>query len=262
MEKSKDLSILIYSCWKNSDMWRVFDKLFHKYWADCAYRVILLTDNFYGENRYHFDEIVRLDSTWYSMVMNGIKVANTPYIMLWMDDYLLCDYVKNEDIERFVSTAKKYHAANVRLAESPIVVPKDYKKDKEYGYYPPGTAYSFTTQIGIWDVDFLIKYVKRDWSAWDFEKKGSIEIKDYRQPMLAPKDYVFPYEEGVRRGKWMDCGIRVCRRNNIPIDFKRRKPMSYFELSWIYFKGGILSINPTLIAKIQNMLMYIKRKRK
>ena len=29
------------------------------------------------------------------MIMKGIEVAGTPYVMLWMDDYLLCDYVNN-----------------------------------------------------------------------------------------------------------------------------------------------------------------------
>lgn len=56
----------------------------------------------------------------------------------------------------------------------------------------------------------------------------------------------------------MDNGIRVCKRNNIKLDFNKRKPMSNFELAWIYFKGGILGLNPTLVVKMQNLIQRRK----
>ncbi len=192
------------------------------------------------------------------MIMAGIECAGTEYIMLWMDDYLLCDYIQNEDIAYYVEKARKHHAANLRLAESPTIPSKVFEGDRELNCYTPGTAYSFSTQVGIWNVDFLKKNIKEDWSAWDFERKGSLEVKDYAYPLLAARNYTFPYEEGVRRGKWMDNGIRLCQRNNIRLDFKKRKPMSSFELAWIYLKGGILGLNPTFIVKVQNFFQRLK----
>lgn len=173
--------------------------------------------------------------------------------MLWMDDYLLCDYVNNEDIEYFLTEARRYQAANIRLIESPTIKANSFIKDERYNYYEPGTAYSFSTQIGIWDVECLKNYIKPDWSAWDFERKGSLEIEDFEHPLLAPKFYNFPYEEGVRNGKWLDCGVRVCKRNGIVLDFNKRKPMSNFELAWIYFKGGIIECNPNLVLRLQHL---------
>lgn len=259
MEKSSDLAILIYSCWKNSDMWIIFSTLLKKYWKNCRYKVILLTDECKDMSAAEgFDEVVELNASWHDMIMEGIKVADTQYVMLCMDDYLLCDYVNNEDIQYYIDIAKKYDVANIRLVESPTVPAKTYNKDNNFNYYEPGTAYSFSTQVGIWDVAFLRQHIKKDWTAWDFERKGSIMVKDYQHPLLAPKNYTFPYEEGVRRGKWMDNGVRVCKRNNICIDFSKRRQMSNFELAWIYFKGGILGINPTLVVKIQNILQRKK----
>lgn len=252
-----DMAILVYSCWKNSDMWGIFLRLFKKYWSSCMYKLILLTDQCKNAMLAEgFDEVVICDGKWHDMIVTGIRRAGTEYVMLCMDDYLLCDYVQNADIEYYIAKAKKYHAANIRLAESPTILPQNFAKDRELNYYLPGTAYSFSTQIGIWDTSFLLKYIKPEWSAWDFERKGSIEVRDIRHPLLAAKKYTFPYEEGLRRGKWMDNGIRVCRRNNIELDFNKRKPMSSFELAWIYFKGGILGLNPTLVVKIQNVLQH------
>lgn len=260
MNKSKELAILVYSCWKNSDMWLILQKLLKKYWSDCNYKVILLTDKYEGEKtQYGFDDIVALDSTWYEMIMAGIEVAGTPYVMLWMDDYLLCDYVKNDDIEYFLKLTKQYNAANMRLIESATIPSFTYDENSELNYYIPGTAYSMSTQVGIWSVEFLKQNVKKEWSPWDFERKGSIEIKDYQQPLLAPKEYVFPYEEGVRKGKWMVVGAMLCQRNGIKLDTSVRPIMSNMEMAKIYFQGAILEWNPTLIVKIQNLLYRFRK---
>ena len=69
------------------------------------------------------------------------------------------------------------------------------------GYYKRGKAYSLSTQIGIWDRSFLEKIVRDDWSAWDYERIGSLSKEYNEQPILVSLDYEFPYEEGVRRGK-------------------------------------------------------------
>lgn len=256
MEKSKDLSILIYSCWKNSDMWDIFGLLFQKYWKDCNYKIVLLTDKYEKEIAKHiFDEIVALDGTWHEMLMAGMERANTEYVMLWMDDYLLCDYVNEKDIEKFLTAAREYNVANIRLIESSMIKSETFELDDNYNVYEPGTAYSLSTQVGIWNVKWLKEHINPAWTAWDFERRGSMEIKDSKHPLLAPKYYTFPYEEGVRRGKWLDSGIKVCKRNNINLDFTKRKPMSSFELAWTYLKAGIIEINPSLVLKIQNLLM-------
>lgn len=266
--KSKDLSILVYSCWKNSDMWDVFLKLFNKYWSDCIYRVILLTDKIENtEVKWAgFDEIVVLDGTWNEMLFAGMNTADTEYAMLWMDDYLLCDYVKNEDINLYLNIARRYGAANVRLHELDFTIAKLFAQDSNLSQCIPGSAYSLSTQIGIWNVKLLRKYIEQYESPWDFERKGSLEIKDYKHPILVLHNYVFPYEEGVRRGKWMDNGVKLCKRNNIRLDFNKRKRMSNFEMAWIYIKGGILEKNPKFILRIQNcygnIVDYVKFKKK
>lgn len=255
VDKSEQLAILVYSCWNNSGMWNVFLRLLKKYWSDCKYKLILLTDRCEKEHsEYDFDLIVEIDSSWEKMIKRGIEVASTPYVMLWMDDYLLCDYVKNEDIEYYLRCAKDYNAANIRFLESLSIKANTFPKDDNFNYYEQGTAYAMSTQVGIWRASFLTKHIKENWSAWDFERRGSIEIRDYEHPLLAPKNYTFPYEEGVRKGKWMIGGVNLCKRNGIDVAVTGKPIMSSLEMAWIYFKGAILEWNPTLIVKIQNIL--------
>lgn len=263
MTFNKKLAIIVYSCERNSDMWAVFSALFRKYWSTCPFDVILTTDCYKGkpEGVYAgdaqetvFSKIVVCDGDWSHMIKTAIKAAETEFVSLWMDDYLLCDYVQEHILEHYVEIMRRYHAANIRLV-GPGNWSELYTKDKNgMGIWKPGTAYSLSTQIGIWDVEFLMKNIRNGWSAWDFERKGSLEIKDREHPLLVALDYVFPYEEGVRRGKWMDQGARLCERNGIKLNFERRPRMTNWEMCKIYLKGAILDINPTLIVKIKNKL--------
>lgn len=261
---SDRLSIIVYSCWKNRDMWEIFSKIFGKYWKDCPYQVILVTDTYQETNRqYVFTKVIQIDDTWARMIRKAIQEAQTPYVSLWMDDYLLCDYVQNADIEKQLERAVRYHAANVRLIESPVCH-GHWQRHKNIGYYKRGKAYSMSTQVGIWDSRFLDRTLKDEWSAWDFERIASLE-KDNggtadSQPILVSLDYEFPYEEGVRKGRWMQQGAKLCRRNGIRLDTKVRPVMTNMEMAKIYFQGAVLDRNATFVVKVQNLRSKIKRK--
>lgn len=263
LQGSDRLAIIIYSCWKNRDMWEVFSKLFSKYWKNCPYQVILATDTYHEtDKQYVFTKVVQTDDTWARMIKKAIAEAQTPYVSLWMDDYLLCDYVQNADIEKQLDRAVRYHAANMRLIEAPACL-GHWKRHKNIGYYERGNAYSLSTQIGIWDSGFLNMTLKDEWSPWDFERIASVEkdecLTEERQPILVSLDYEFPHEEGVRKGKWMQQGAKLCRRNGIKLDTKVRPVMTNMEMAKIYFQGAILDCNATLVVKVQNLLACCKR---
>lgn len=252
--KSQRLAIIVYFCWKNKDMWEIFSRFFAKYWKECAYDLILVTDKYQetGE-QYAFTKVVEIDDTWAKMIKEAVRQAATPYVMLWMDDYLLCDYISNADIEKQLERAARYHAVNLRLIESPACK-GTYADTQELGYYQRGEAYSLSTQVGIWDAAFL-QQLPDEWSAWDFERIASLQKAEKEEgPILASLDYTFPYEEGVRKGKWMQQGAKLCRQNGIKLDTSRRPVMTNLEMAKIYFQGAILDWNGTLVVKVQNLL--------
>lgn len=257
---NRELSIIVYSCWKNRDMWEVLSTLFKKYWKDCPYQVILVTDKYYQtEKKYVFTKIVEKDDTWALMIKEAIKQADTPYVSLWMDDYLLCDYISNSDLKKQIERAIKYNVANLRLVESPVCE-GIWHNDANIGFYKRGQAYSLSTQVGIWDAEFLKKVIRDEWSAWEFERIASLSTDNNEQPVLVSLDYVFPYEEGVRKGKWMVEGAKLCKRNGIKLDTSVRPVMTNKDMAKIYFQGAIIDWNPSLVLKIQNFLSRKKKK--
>lgn len=75
-------------------------------------------------------------------------------------------------------------------------------------------------------------------------------------------DYEFPYEEGVRKGRWMQQGAKLCRRNGIKLDTNIRPVLSNLEMAKIYFLGAILDWNATRVVKIQNFLGKCSKRNK
>ena len=235
-------------------MWEIFSILFRKYWSDCPYPVLLVTDKYQQtDKQYVFTQVIEKDDTWAKMIKEAMKQIKTPYVSLWMDDYLLCDYVQNHDIEKQLKRAAKTNAANIRLIESPQCC-GHWRKQRNIGYYKRGEAYSLNTQVGIWNSEYLLKTLKDEWSAWDFERIASLDKTADDQPILVALDYIFPYEEGVRKGKWMQQGAKLCKRNGIAIDTKTRPIMTNMEMAKIFFQGAVLDWNANLVVKVQNML--------
>ena len=90
-------------------------------------------------------------------------------------------------------------------------------------------------------------------------EKGGNKAED-KQPLLVALDYEFPYEEGVRKGKWMQQGQKLCRRNGITIDTKVRPVMTNMEMAKIYFQGAVIDWNADLVVKVQNLLAGWRKK--
>ena len=225
-QKRRRLSILIYSCWKNADMWEIFSTLFERYWTDCDYERVLVTDCYhYSDDKRLFDRVICVDGSWYEMITTALHEVKSDYVMLMMDDYLLCDHVDSKTLEHIMDDADRYNAANIRFINSDIhLEKKSFEQDSAYDIYTPGKAYSITTQIGVWNSEVLLEYMRPEWSAWDFERKGSLEISDEKHPLLGTKSFQFPYVEGVRKGKWMKQGIDICEKNGIFPDFSKSAP--------------------------------------
>lgn len=251
-----ELSIIVASCDIYSDLWRPFSILFNKYWGDCPYELLLVTESEVPDKeQYVFDTVVACGKGmgWADRLAACLDRVKTPYVILLCDDYLLCDRVDTEKIEQLLELAKKYHAGNLRMIQSPEHS-RVFSESEGLGEYEKGTAYCIATQAGIWDVSFLKPLARGYNSIWEFERLGSFKCVDSEQPILGTKWLTFPFEDAVHKGKWEEAGIRLCSRNGVAIDFSRRGKMSHLEVVKKNLKGAILFANPTLIVKIQNLL--------
>ena len=253
------LSVLVSSCDKYSVP---FVTLFKKYWQDCPYKKILVTETVQPKTEL-FDEVLLtgMGKRWVDMMAESFEKLDTPYVLLLLDDYLICDYIDNNLIERMLTVADKYDVGALRMIQNPKCS-KIFTEEPGFGEYEKGVGYRIALQASIWNVKYLKKITKDYDNIWDFERKGSFKSNEYDQRILCTLKQVFPFEDSVHKGKWEPAAVRLCERNDINIDFNRRGVMSNFLIAKKHFKGAIVDINPTLITKIQNLLSIGAKKTK
>lgn len=247
-----ELAIIVYSCERNSKMWNVVMYFFKKYWYDCPCTIVLLTDtDREGQGlKAGFDRVVEKDSTWAEMMEAALDQTGATHFMTWMDDFLLCDKVDNQKFEECFRKAKELKAAFYKLCPANYTQLIPY--DQSTARIRKGSAYSVSTHAGIWETESFRAFLRKEWSAWDFERIGSLESEKISREMYASLDYHIPYIEGIRKGKWFPEGVRLLKENGMSVKDTGKEEMAWKDRFIVQAKAVILSMNPNLVLRVQN----------
>ena len=257
MNKFDDnLTVLVTSCDAYRDVETPFLRLFRKYWSDCPFEVILVSETereVTGDSSF-FDRVIAtgFGKNWCQMLVEALENITTPYVLMLMNDYFLDMSVDTDTIRKRLAQAIEFDAANLRLNPNPSG--KTRWRDTDLLEYPKNTAYCVTCQTGIWNCKYLLDLAKKNKSAWEFERYGSFMVGDEKRPLLVTPEKEFPFVDAVHKGCWEKFGVEVCKNNGIELDFSVRglPPLKVRIREWL--KGLVFAIFPwTLIVRIQNL---------
>ncbi len=259
----EELTVVVSSCDKYADLLRPFSVAFQQYWPDCRYPRLLVTESAPTVlPEYIFDDILACGKgvSWCARLLAAAKQVTTPYMLLILDDFFLCDQFSNIKMEQYLKLAQKYESGSLRLV--PLPAPHVALPEQEIGEYKRGEAYRVCAQVAIWDTAYLIALLSEtpDSELWEFERRGSFLSESFAAPMLGTYRYVFPYTEIICAGKWLSSGLVFCSRAGIEIDESIRPTESDFYLGWRCIRGGIFKWNPTLITKLKNAVTFRKKR--
>lgn len=254
-----NIAIIVYTSDRNNAMWDIVMFFLKKYWPDCPYLKVLLTDTDRGKKgkKLGFDRVIECDADWPTMMKTAIRSTNASFFITWMDDYCLYDYVDTQLFENAIQFAIHENALNVRLV--PARFQKNVETRKGYAKIELGHAYSLSTHIGIWSSQKFIEVVDDKWSAWEFERIGSITI-DKSNKVYCVTSKELPYIEAVRNGKFFPEGVDLISKNGFTVEDTGKPVMSKMDLAIINLKASILDINPDFIQKIQNFCFRLMGK--
>lgn len=262
----KNLTILVTSCDKYSDLWMPFIKLFKKFWPDCPYKMGLISETIICEE---FDETILCGEGKSSTetICIALNRLTTPYVLLLCDDYFLIDYVNTNKIEKIVRDIEYYRSGCIKmLGDNTVLQSKILQTQpaniapEEYIEYPKGSPDRLSFQSSIWNRTFLCELMSRAENIWDFERKISYDKVSYTMPIYGTRKRTFPYIEVVHKGKWEHLALQICNYNDIPIDLTKRGVLSSWDQLKRYIRGWILEINPNMVIKLQNILSHERRK--
>lgn len=207
-----NLSLLTYTHTNVKDLHEAYFKRIEKYFPS-------LKNNFVtcNEKIQYANCIVYNDADKHSKQMiDALSLIKTDFVIYAQEDYILFDYVKENEIEAFVKIMQSdSEIPFIRLLQSGLGNTKETYNDK-LGYIDSNSDYYFSTQITIWRKDILIEMYKRA----DVQKLTDTEVhkvqhlRDISTKGLYTLDkgsrvgghynsYHYPYiATAVVRGKW------------------------------------------------------------
>lgn len=251
--KNSSCTILVASCDKYADLLEPFSILWHKYWPDCPFETILVTET-EPQQKLCFDRVIACGKggNWCSRLTQALNKIETEYLILLCDDYYLCHPVNTALILKRLEQAKRFNAVNLRLIPNPNTK-INYKEDLYE--YRKNTAYCIATQAGIWNRLFLSKLAQSKSSIWEFERYGSFDLENETRPILVTPTKEFPFMDAVHKGCWEKFAVKLLKENNITCDFSKRGLPTFKTRIIEQLKAFVFFIVPnTWIVCTQNAL--------
>lgn len=254
-----NVAIVVMSCDQYSDLWEPFVKCFEHYWPDCDAPKYLVSETTECSNKFFKKTFTCGQNTvWTDRLDYAMNQIEEDYLIMLCEDYFLCDRIDSDMIQALVEIAKVNDVGNLRLLPNPHP-DRPFPKENGIGEISRGRQYRISLQAGIWNKEYLRQFSGMHTSVWDFERMGSAISNEFKQPILCTLRHVFPFVDSVHKGKWEQAGVILCERNEISIDYERRRVMSNLDNLVKYGKGAVIDIAPNLVAKTMNFIAKFKK---
>lgn len=248
-----ECTVVVASCDKYADLLGPFSVLWKKFWPDCPFETVLVTETRPTEDLC-FDRVIACGKggNWCSRLVSALNRLTTAQVLLLCDDYYLEKPVDTALVLKRLAQARRFDAVNLRLVPNPrskIVFAEGLRE------YRKNTAYCISTLAGIWNRTFLRDLASGKESIWEFERYGSFGLGNETRPILGTPTREFPFVDAVHKGCWEPFGVKVLRDNGIAVDFSRRGLPSLKTRLVEGAKALVFACVPnTLIVRMQNAL--------
>lgn len=261
-------TVVVCSCDAYSDLIGHFGTLFGKYWPDCPFDTVLVTESEI-EKPSCFSRVVACGKggNWCERLVSALDEISTPYVLMLCDDYFLSSPVDTEKVLGRLEQLRSLNGVNLRMIPNPKPTGSNASEvagvEPKLFRYKPDTAYCIATQAGFWNRDFLRDLAKGKSSIWEFERYGSFSVGSEERPILVTPEKEFPFVDAVHKGYWEKFGLAVCDENGLSVDLKRRglPPLSVRIKEAA--KALVFAVIPnTLIVRIQNALSLGAKEKK
>lgn len=210
-----NVTMLILSCDKFSDLWDGHVKQLETYWPDRRMRTIIVTDKPTDREFSPIDIMFAGDKgAWSDRLAYAVQNVATDYVFVTLDDYFLTKRVANEQIEDLLAMMDKEHIDYVRLFPRPKAATREelanYKKIHKID---TTVNYSVNLYSGIWRKEFLASTVKKPKTAWQFEVLLHKRAEEYGARCVVSLRNEFKILDVVRKGKLLHSAAAYFKRH-------------------------------------------------
>ncbi|MEK7583066.1 MAG: hypothetical protein AAB483_01515 [Patescibacteria group bacterium] len=205
--KKDQCAVVVSSFDGNEDLWKPFFTLFFRYWPDCPFPVYLISN----EKKYLDDRVTTIsvgkDISWADTTKKALQQISEPYILWLLDDLFLEHPTDTDYVLKLFEDMKIRHAACYYLTPRAM----------------PNERY-VSLLAGLWDKKVFLDLLKSGENPWQMEIEGTERSRSFLMPFLAVDTPALHHPErtAIVRGKWTWEGMMLCRKERMPVDFKKR----------------------------------------
>jgi hypothetical protein len=250
-----DLSILIVGFDGYKDVWDIDIYLLNKYWSNRP-KTYLATSVLKPE--YNNVEVIATGdgSEWSKKAYNALKVINTKYVLLLLEDFFISSPVNNtlvlDSLQLIKENKIKFYQVLVQLIKSSWEKGAPFQGNKHIKIIPQDKKYPLNLQAAIWDREFLMETIgEGNYNAWQFEIK-QIAISDInvnRIEYLIDDRNILNIEHTIVQSKYLRAPLKRLQIKEPCIDFSSREVLSYKENFKYQLKLLMYSLTPQCLVK-------------
>lgn len=244
-----NLTILVNSCDKYEDAWEPFFRLLKRFWPECSYEIVLVTEN----KKYHCDYLnVRTfcggKKSWGMRLKSALESIESEHVLYFLEDFFL---MKRVDENTFQQAFKL-------ICNDPNIGFVGLKNNHAY-YWKDGSPchssepflskdeikvfHRVNNMVGIWKREWFVKLIRTYETPWEFDNYASERSKKYPYKVLLINNEVLPevftyeldYEfgYGISHGKWLPKNKELFDKYDITVDFDK---MGWLDMEMIWHK--------------------------
>lgn len=239
------VAILICSCDFYSDCWEPIIYSFNKFWPDCEYDKMIVSNH--KDTTIAEAKIVKVGDHkgWASDTLKAVEMTDYDYYIYFQEDYWLNKQVDNKAIKQHIRHCEENGVEYLKITPDLANCDK-YRLDScsDYCKNPLNAKYTINTAIAIWHRSLFKKVCLPGDTGWDFEykivdyiKKNHIDINSevLHSSIVISKGITAIPANGIQRGKWTPAGVKFLKENGFEEQLRQRKAQSKFY-GWCYGK--------------------------
>jgi hypothetical protein len=214
-------ALVILSCDAYRDLWRSCLTLYRRYWPDCPYPMFLVSETQGLQDARVRSVCAGPGLAWSDVVRAALGRLEHELVLLMLDDFFLAAPVGTPAVEARRLELAARGGAHFRLVPAPGPSAR-VPGARDFGEHLAGAPYRASLQAAFWRRGALLDLLRPGESPWEFERRGSVRSAALAAPFYASRRALIPYVDALRQGRWSRRGLRLCRREGLPVDLEAR----------------------------------------
>ena len=195
-----NLTTIVGTCDSYLDLIPGFSILYERYFEPNIETLIVSETENLDIPKYKF--ITPGKKQWGERIINALSETKTEYVFFVLDDYYLSQLLTNEYIEYLLKFMDNRKVNKIMLSPVPDFAKYEYLESINTMHkMSPTSPWLTSVQPAIWRKSELLKFLKPEYTPWNFEVEGSKEAKNNIENYFVAKLDKPIYFNMVRKGK-------------------------------------------------------------